>query len=153
MKQECGDTWRRGNLGKGTDCSEKMGFFRFAVWGQRNQYPVLMLPVLFDDLVYADDSLLLQEAFGAVTYSFPLLPGSPLTMAILISFLEIDLVSPWKEIGFYQKPLSFTQTLLYPCSLSLAQQVLLCPMNWARRVQLFPRCKTKPHTATTLQNK
>lgn len=143
MKHECADTWRRGNLGKGTDCSRKVGFFSFAVWAQRTQYLISVLPVLFDGLVCVDNSLLLQEAFGAVTYGFPLLLGSPLTMAILISLLEIDWVSSWKEIRFYQKSLSFTQMLLYPCSPPRHSRCFCAP--WPDLVAFSSSSDVKPN--------
>lgn len=69
---EGGRTW-----GKAQTDIQKVGSFSFAVWAQRNQYPVLVLPVLFEHPFCLDYSLLLQEAFGAVTYS--------------LCFLKIDL--------------------------------------------------------------
>lgn len=79
MMHEHADTWRRGSLGKDMGQCQKVGLFRFVVWVERNQYPVSILTVLFSVPVCLDNSLLLQEAFGAVTYSFPLLPGSHYT--------------------------------------------------------------------------
>lgn len=85
---------KEGEPGEGHRPQSEDGIFQLCCVSSKKPVSCFNSPSSFDDLVYADDSLLLQEAFGAVTYSFPLLPGSPRIMAILISFLEIDSVSP-----------------------------------------------------------
>lgn len=66
---------KEGEPGERHRLTSKGGIFQLCC--VRNQYPVLVLPALFECPFCLDYSLLLQEAFGAVTYSF--------------CFLEIDL--------------------------------------------------------------
>lgn len=68
MKHE--QTPERGSLGKGTGWHPKVGSFSFSVGAQTNQYPGLVLTVLFEHSFCLDNSLLQQEAFGARSYSF-----------------------------------------------------------------------------------